>query len=113
MVRLADVLLGVERGEVAYVFDSYVFPYGPFWETWSAVPSSTAHSDSEITRAIHDEFEWNPMLDPKDVNVQVRNGHATLTGRVNSQGQRIQATEEAYEGGAVAVDNRLTLSSGG
>jgi osmotically-inducible protein OsmY len=112
-VKDVDNDLHVERDDVAYIFDTYLVPYGPLWGTWYAVPGATTRSDSDIARAIHDEFVWNPWVDAEDVKVQVKGGHATLTGQVTSQGERIAATEDAYEGGAVAVDNRLTLASGG
>lgn len=107
-----DNALSIQREDIAYIFDSYVFPYGPYWETWRAIPNNAGHSDSEIKRAIHDELAWNPLLEANDVSVKVQHGHATLTGRVDSQSERIEATEEAYEGGAVAVDNRLVIANG-
>jgi osmotically-inducible protein OsmY len=111
-VRDIDNALSVEREGDAYVYDAYLVPYGPMWVTWYAVPGVTAQSDSEIARAIREEFVWNPWVDADDVKVRVKAGRATLTGQVTSQGERIAATADAYEGGAIAVDNRLTVSGG-
>ncbi|HVY25724.1 MAG TPA: BON domain-containing protein [Polyangiaceae bacterium] len=112
-VKDVDNVIVVDHPEVAYVFDPYLSPYGPFWVSWYAVPILPASPDAQIASAIHDELVWDPFVDANHVQVDVKRGRATLRGRVASQRARTAATEEAYEGGAVAVDNRLTLSSGG
>jgi osmotically-inducible protein OsmY len=111
-VKDIDNALTVEHDEIVYIYDAYLYPYGPLWAPWYAVPSATARSDSQIAESIHEELVWSPFVDADQVKVQVQGGHATLTGQVDSQHERIAATEDAYEGGAVAVDNRLTLAPG-
>lgn len=111
-VKDVDNTVDVDHAETAYVYDSYLSPYGPLWVSWYAVPVRPGGSDAQIADTIHEEMVWDPFVDADHVRVEVRSGHATLTGQVRSQHERIAATEAAYEGGAVAVDNRITLSNG-
>jgi hypothetical protein len=45
--------------------------------------------------------------------VNVTDGVARLEGTVDSWSERAAATENAYEGGAVWVDNDLRVAAGG
>lgn len=83
-------------------YDWYTFPNGRY----------TALSDWEIKEEIEDEFFWNPFVDSEDVTVTVDNGVATLTGTVETWSERIEATANALEGGAVQVDNNLMVAYG-
>lgn len=69
--------------------------------------------DVEIREEIESELFWSPFVDADQVDVEVVAGRATLTGEVDSFAERRAATENALEGGAVEVDNRLTVSSWG
>ena len=104
--------LRVKRSEQVYVYSAYFYPYSPYWESWYAAPTSTKRSDAQIAEGIHEELLWSPFIDAERVKVDVTHGGARLTGQVESQSERIAATEDAYEGGAVTVDNELKLSSG-
>jgi osmotically-inducible protein OsmY len=44
-----------------------------------------------------------------EVEVKVENGVATLTGSVESRRERGAAVANAYQGGAVSVDDQLEL----
>jgi osmotically-inducible protein OsmY len=112
-VKGIDNSLKVKRGEQVYVYSAYLFPYSPYWESWYAAPSATKRSDTQIAEGIHEELLWSPFIDAERVKVDVTHGGAKLTGQVESQSERIAATEDAYEGGALTVDNELKLSSGG
>lgn len=68
-------------------------------------------SDLDIREDIQDELWWSPFVDEDEVTVTVDEGEATLTGTVDSQSARAAATEEALEGGALAVTNLLTVAS--
>jgi osmotically-inducible protein OsmY len=68
--------------------------------------------DWEIREQIRDELFWSPFVDADQVEVRVRDGRATLTGDVDSFAERRAATENAFEGGAVEVDNRLGVLGG-
>ena len=70
-------------------------------------PSSTAKSDPEIAEAIRNELWWSPFVDADGITIVVEDGIATLTGTADSWAERQSATENAYEAGAVWVDNDL------
>lgn len=92
-----------------YVDDTYVYDYD--WYTYQ--PEITSRkSDQTITDNIESELFWSPFVDSDQVNVSVDDGRATLTGTVESWSEFNAATQNALEGGAVVVDNELTISSG-
>lgn len=85
-----------------YDYDWYVYPnaYSPTKTDW------------EIHEDIADELWWSPYVDRDEVTITVDDGVATLTGEVDTWYERQTATENAYEGGAVAVDNDLKIDYG-
>jgi osmotically-inducible protein OsmY len=101
--------LQVAAPEVAYVWDVHVFPYGPYVEGWRAVAPHAAQSDAQIVTRIQRELEWSPFVDASRVRVQVHDGKATLTGTVDSWREFRAAGEDAFEGGAISVDNQLKV----
>ncbi len=68
--------------------------------------------DWEIAEDIRDELFWSPFVDSDDVTVVVVDGVATLTGTVETLGERTAAVENAYEGGARLVDNDILVDYG-
>lgn len=68
-----------------------------------------AKSDREIKDDIESELFWSPFVGEDEVNVTVDDGVATLTGTVDSWGERNAAWENAIEGGAVKVINKLEV----
>lgn len=72
-------------------------------------PGYTLDSDEQIAEEIRDEYFWSPFVDGDDIVVTVQDGVATLTGTVEDWDDRRQATEEAFEGGAIWVRNRLEV----
>lgn len=92
------------------VYDPYMPPPYPYYPAWyDYVPNYTYQTDSEIREEINDELWWSPFVDADEVTVSVENGRATLTGVVDSRSEFNAATENAYEGGAVWVDNDLEI----
>jgi len=75
-------------------------------------PVTPLISDLEIQDEIQDELFWSPFVDSDRVTVVVDDGVATLTGTVDSWKEFQKATENAYEGGAVLVDNDLEIDFG-
>jgi len=71
-----------------------------FW-TW--------RPDHEIREDIASELWWSPFVDRDQVTVKIENGVATLSGQVDTWLERAIASENAYEGGAKRVINRLTV----
>lgn len=98
-----------------YTYDPYVdddwYVYDYDWYTY---PNgyTTTKTDWEIRDDIQDELWWSPFVDSDEVTVAVDDGMVTLTGIVDTWSERTAATEEAYEGGAVAVDNDITVDYG-
>jgi len=72
-------------------------------------PIYSSKSDWEIKENIDDELFWSPFVDAEDVTVVVDDGVATLTGTVDSWSEYDAAMNNAYEAGAVYVDNDLVV----
>ena len=92
-------------------FNPYVDFYTFYDLDWYG-PDSTATTyadDMELKQAINSELWWSPFVDSDEVTVTVDNGIATLTGEVDSWSERAAARENAYEGGAVAVINKINV----
>jgi osmotically-inducible protein OsmY len=66
--------------------------------------------DWEIREDINDQLFWSPFVDEDNVRVTVEDGVATLTGNVETWGERGAAENNAYEGGAKDVKNKLTVT---
>lgn len=90
-----------------YVYDWYVYDYG--WYDYA--PTYTVKPDRDICEAIESELWWSPFVDSDEVNVDVAEGVATLTGTVDSWSERRAAAENALEGGAIAVNNDLVVGA--
>lgn len=86
-----------------YVYGGYL--YDNDWYDYE--PIKTEMTDAEIKGEIKDEMWWSPFIDADDVTVSVDDGIATLTGKVDSVSEYHAAVENAYEGGAIYVKNRL------
>jgi osmotically-inducible protein OsmY len=93
-----QVASGVEG--VTRVFNNIDFEHEWTWQP-----------DSEIKDEVKDQLWWSPFVDSDDVNVEVDNGVATLTGTVDTWSERQDAEENAYEGGAKDVDNNLNVDN--
>ncbi|MBD3332563.1 BON domain-containing protein, partial [candidate division GN15 bacterium] len=115
-VVAVDNNLMVDEPNEALVYSPYVdydwwYPYD---YDWYVIPSDfyVTSTDWEIQEEIKDEMWWSPYVESDQVNVTVENGKATLTGEVDTWNERLEATTEAYQGGAIAVDNNLTVQYG-
>lgn len=82
-----------------------VYP-GPYISLW---PDNEPMNDAEIERNIESQLWWSPFVNEYEVNVEVENGLATLTGVVETYEEKSAAAKNALEGGAVAVDNKLEV----
>lgn len=92
--------------------------FNPFLDDWHFTrdfaplygpPLRLVRSDAQIESDIEDQLFWSPFVNADGIHVSVENGHVTLTGTVDSQREFDAATENAYQGGAAAVDNRLIV----
>lgn len=81
----------------------YYYNVRPQWMNWS-------HTDStEVKSDIEERFYWSPFVNSDDIKVSVNDGVATLTGTVKSRREFNIATENAYQGGAHSVINKLEV----
>lgn len=98
------------------------YPYGYYW--WGNYPYYNLHitppdntdvatvelpDDDRIKRNVEREIWWSPYVDSDQVEVTVENGDVTLEGTVDSWKEYQKAAENAWEGGAWAVTNRLLV----
>ncbi len=66
-------------------------------------------SEREIKEDIESQLWWSPWVGENEVNVTVDDGTVTLTGTVDSWTERSKAAENALEGGALKVINKLEI----
>jgi osmotically-inducible protein OsmY len=66
--------------------------------------------DWEIRADIEDELWWSTFVDSDDINVEVEDGVATLTGEVDTWSERNAAEKNAFDGGAKDVENQLKVT---
>lgn len=66
-------------------------------------------NDGAIASDIENEMFWSPFVDGGDIRIEVTRGIATLTGTVHSRRELQAAIENAYEGGALDVINKLRV----
>lgn len=66
-----------------------------------------------MRRDIERQLFWSPFVDENQVVVGVDAGRVTLTGTADSWRERDAAMENAFEGGAVYVENRLNVKDRG
>ena len=70
-------------------------------------------ADAGIRKAIQDEYRWSPFVNAEQIEVAVHRGVATLTGKVETLAESRAATNNAYQGGATWVENKLEIASAG
>jgi osmotically-inducible protein OsmY len=69
-------------------------------------------TDDEIRDEIEQEMRWSLFVDADQIDVSVKDGIATLSGRVRTWRERLAAAENAYEGGAHTVINNVEVEQG-
>lgn len=67
--------------------------------------------DAEIRQDVKEQLWWSPFVDSDDITVSIDNGIVTLEGTVDSWQERRLAGENAYEGGARSVRNKLAVEN--
>lgn len=102
--------LDIEAADSWVYYDPYVYPDlapGTFDQTDVLVSTET---DAEIREDVESELYWSPFVDAQDIDVAVEDGVVTLTGTVEDYSERRDATKNAFDGGALAVDNDLRVA---
>lgn len=109
-VRAVQNLLDVEEWGDPLLHDPFIEDYDPSGFPWYHYrPGSPGASDEAVEEAVEQELLWSPFVDSRTIMVTVEDGVATLTGTVGSARERRRATLNAYEGGAVHVQNDLEI----
>ncbi len=85
----------------------YGFVYD--WNVLPPIDVVPTASDAKIKDNIQDQIWWSPYIELAEIDVEVENGKATLTGDVDSWLEWHYATINAFEGGALQVDNNLNV----
>ena len=88
-----------------------VYPNYPYDTNLDFDPASRDRrvDDVALKGEIESEFLWSPFVSGSDIEVVVDGGVATLTGTVDSWAEYRAAEENAREGGALSVVNKLTV----
>jgi osmotically-inducible protein OsmY len=71
----------------------------------------TPKPDRAIMEDVAGELWWSPFVDRDQVQIEVEDGVVTLIGVADNPQEKQAATENAYEGGAKSVRNRLKLKN--
>ncbi len=75
----------------------------------SVLEKWTFKDDLEILDNVRNQLWWSPFVDSDQVSVDVEYGEVTLTGKVDSWFERRRAAENAIQGGAKIVWNKLKV----
>ncbi len=102
--------INVAVSTIPYVYDYHYFHYYPYEYNRAPATDNLAESDAEIEENISKQIWWSPFIDSEDVNVSVDNGIATLSGTVDSWKEYQQAEINAFDGGAIVVNNNLEIT---
>ena len=97
VIRMAD----------PFTYNPYVDDWYPYDYDWYQFRTETKKADQAIRQDIERELWWSPFVSADDILVEVDDGIATLSGSVNTLAERRLATENALEGGALKVVNKL------
>jgi osmotically-inducible protein OsmY len=109
-VIMVDNHLIVQKDSEPYLYKPYVDDSALHDYDWyESRPRFPSKSDIRIKADIENELFWSPFVDADDVTVIVNDGKVTLTGTVDSWSEYNAAVNNSYEGGAVYVDNDLTV----
>jgi len=65
--------------------------------------------DKALTDRIDTKLKADASLKKYDVDVSVKDGVATLTGKVRTEAEKVRAGRDAHVPGVTKVDNQLTL----
>lgn len=118
---LASKVNGVTdvHNHLTVTYGDLSYPLYPYYDHYDWDPTlydydfdySTTRSkpDNEIKEEIDSQLWWSPWVDSDAVTVSVADGVATLTGMVDTWSERDKAAENAIEGGAVKVVNKLDV----
>ncbi|MCB0338553.1 MAG: BON domain-containing protein, partial [Bdellovibrionales bacterium] len=70
------------------------------------------HPDRVIEASIREQYKWSPYIDTGDIRIEVTDGSVTLKGSLDTWKQRVEAIENAFQGGAKSVSDKLVVKNG-
>lgn len=103
--------IGVPTYADEYSSGYTLYGYPDHWASWNWLGDGDSwKSDPELKQDIEDQLFWSPYVDADQVQVSVNGGIVTLSGTVDSLREQSSAIKNAYDGGAVAVNDHLSVS---
>ena len=77
---------------------------------YSTKPTFTADSDEQLQRDVYSELKWDPAVTVTDIGVTVKDGVATLTGKVPHYAEKAAAESAARRvRGVMGVADEITV----
>ena len=107
-VWVVDNDLTLSQPTYTYVYEPYAHPEAR-GATAGDVPMEAPATDEELMRRIEGELLRDPLVDSWEIHVSVDDGEAILTGSADTHLEKLEAEENAREGGAQEVDNRIQV----
>lgn len=103
-------LIVADDAEQTILYDPFIdsdYYHEPKW--YQVETFTSLFTDEHTEDTIRKELFWSPFVDADQVTVNVDAGVATLSGEVDSMVERYAVIENAFEGGAAAVVDKLTV----
>jgi osmotically-inducible protein OsmY len=93
--------------------DTHRLEVKPRWSDAFRKPAYVYRTDAEIRNSLRRALMYDPRVQPFDIDIEVRNGEAILTGTVNSLAAKIAAGKNArHTSGVWLVRNHLKVRPG-
>jgi osmotically-inducible protein OsmY len=98
------------RNEVK-VMEGRPLPYifSPKNYDYPMIRQTLGKEDDEIKKDVIYQLWWSPFVDRDQITVEVEKGSVTLSGTVKTTVERDYAIINAFEGGALEVENQLKV----
>jgi osmotically-inducible protein OsmY len=123
-VDTANVTVVVEKGAVTLsgTVENYAALQAAITDAWTTPGVTSVENklevdyqlsvpqDQEIRKRIEQLLDWNPVIDPADINVSVNSGWVTLEGSVDTLWQKNRAEYIALDiMGVKGITNKLSV----
>ena len=114
--EVASTAAGVERITNNISVEDYdPFAFDRLLYDWDPIADDVDfmivdRTGAELKEEVVSQITWSPYITMEDIDISVNSGVVTLTGQVDSSFEYNEATEEAYEAGALKVKNELTYN---
>jgi osmotically-inducible protein OsmY len=95
----------------APTFLARIYAFDPQPDQLVSISNDELKTDREIYAGVESELFWSPFVDSDGIDIAVDDGVVTLTGNVDSAREYAAARENAFEGGALIVNNKLSVAN--